>query len=231
MKKLIVFLLSTTMCFSFAACGEGASNNEITESTTIEVPVTELSATDVPGTETPVTEIPVVTEYAIGEAFGTDSVECVVTNVAWITEEDITNYKKTNGLGAGELVRFSDLFKDYSFYGISGVKDTKGLPYLCVTFTLQNVGKTLVSPTIQDNNWGASFNSYGNISIIYDDGYTFDAEVGFNKTLEVLGDASKEGRIFKVPAQVFENEDKALKVKITLPNVNGEIEEFIVSVR
>ena len=49
--------------------------------------------------------------------------------------------------------------------------------------------------------------------------------------IRILGDAFKEGRIFEVPSQVYENEDKALKVKIILPNANGEKEEFIVSVR
>ena len=72
---------------------------------------------------------------------------------------------------------------------------------------------------------------YGNISVIYDDGYTFDAKEGFNTTLEVLGASVKEGRIFEVPSQVSENEDKPLKVKVMLPNASGEAEEFIVSVR
>lgn len=215
MKKILALLLAAVMSLSLVACGGKTSNNNQNETT-----------------ETPTTEAPAATEYAIGEAFGTDSVECVVTEVRWVTQEDINNYNESHDFSSTNTVMASSLFNGYAFYGISGFNPSSSkYPYLCVTFTLQNVGKTIVEPTIQDNNWGAAFNSYGSISVIYDDGYTFDAEEGFNGTLEILGDAIKEGRIFEVPSQVSENEDKPLKVKITLPTSNGETEEFIVTVR
>ena len=220
MKKLIALLLAAVMCLSLVACGGDTSNNSPKETS-----------------DAPTTETPGVTEYSIGEAFGTDSVECVVTEVKWVTLEDVTSHPAATDVRGTDYQTYkqlmaTDMFPGYSFYGMSGFSSkASGYPYLVVTFTLQNVGKTVVEPTIQDNNWGAAFNSYGNVSVIYDDGYTFDAEEGFNTTLEILGDAFKEGRIFEVPSQVYENEDKALKVKITLPNANGEIEEFIVSVR
>lgn len=217
MKKVISLLLALVLCLSLVACSGGNDTPEANET-----PSAEASTTEAPG----------ATEYAIGDAFGTDSVECIVTDVVWVTQEDVINFNETHDFNSGNTVMASSLFNGYTFYGISGFNpNSTKYPYLCVTFTLQNVGKTLVEPTIQDNNWGAAFNSYGSISVIYDDGYTFDAEEGFNTTLEILGDAFKEGRIFEVPAQVYENEDKVLKVKITLPNANGETEEFIVSVR
>ena len=72
---------------------------------------------------------------------------------------------------------------------------------------------------------------YGNISVVYGDGYTFDSEEGFNTTLEVLGKEIKEGRIFDLPDQVSENEEEALMIKITLPDSSGTAEEFFVTVR
>ena len=217
MKKLIALLLAAVMCLSLVACGDKGSNTTATES--------------------PTTEAAGASEYVIGEPFGTDSVECVVTEVRWVTLDDVTSHAAaTDVIGTDyksyKQLMAKDMFPGYSFYGLSGFSSkATGYPYLAITFTLQNIGKTLVEPTIQDNNWGVAFNSYGSISVVYDDGYTFDAEEGFNTTLEILGDAFKEGRIFEVPAQVYENEDKALKVKITLPTANGEAEEFIVSVR
>lgn len=217
MKKLIAIFLVAVMCLSLVACGGNGETANNSENET---------------TGTPTTEPPSATVYAVGEAFGTDSVECVVTEVRWITQDDVKDYNESHDFKSDTTVMASSLFEGYTFYGLSGFNsNSTKYPYLCVTFTLQNVGKTLVAPTIQDNNWGAAFNSYGNISVIYDDGYTFDAEEGFKTTLEILGEAFKEGRIFEVPSQVYENEDKALKVKITLPNSNGETEEFIVSVR
>ena len=61
--------------------------------------------------------------------------------------------------------------------------------------------------------------------------YTFEAEEGFTTALKVLGTPIKEGRIFQLPSQVSEDEDKPLEVKVSLPNSNGENEEFFVSVR
>lgn len=214
MKKLIALLMTLMLSLSLCACGGGNDTPKTTE--------------------TPTPETPTITEYAIGEAFGTDSVECAVTEVRWVTLEDVKSHPETHSFNgaAHQEIDAADMFPGYQFYGLSGfTTEMSGFPYLCVTFTLQNVGKTIVEPTIQDNNWGAAWNYYGSISVIYDDGYTFDAEEGFATTLEILGDAFKEGRIFKVPSQVFESEDKALKIKIILPNSNGEAEEFIVSVR
>ena len=217
MKKILALLLAVVMCLTFAACGK---ETEAPEESTAEA-----------------TEVPEVTEYTVGEPFGTDSVECVVTEVRWVTQEDVTSHPAATDVTGSDYKTYkqllaSDLFPGYTFYGLSGLSSkASGYPYLCVTFTLQNVGKTAVEPTIQDNNWGAAFNSYGSISVIYDDGYTFDAEEGFNTALEILGDAFKEGRIFDLPSQVFENEDKPLKVKVTLPASSGEAQEFIVAVR
>ena len=212
MKKTFSLLLALVLCLSLCACGGGKAS------------------ADTFTTETPATEAPSVAEYALGEAFGTDSVECVITEVRWVTLDDVTSHPATRpvvGSIKKELMA-KDMFPGYSFFGISGFNDTmKGYPYLVVTFTLQNVGKTLVEPAIQ----GYEMKPYGNISVIYDDGYTFDAKEGFNATLEVLGASVKEGRIFEVPSQVSENEDKPLKVKVMLPNASGEAEEFIVSVR
>lgn len=211
MKKAVSLLLALLMCLSLCACGGGSSTTPET------------------------TEAPDAAGYAIGESFGTDSVECVVTEVRWVTLEDVTshpaardvldtNYQHYTALNA------SDMFPGYSFYGVSGFssKSTK-YPYLCVTFTLQNVGKELIEPEISSSGW--EFVPYGNIAVLYDDGYTFESKEGFATTLEVLGDAFCEGRVFDLPSQVFENADKALKVQITLPNSQGEAETFVVTVR
>lgn len=215
MKKTISLLLALVLCLSLCACGGGNNAPETTEA--------------------PTTETPGVTEYAIGEAFGTDSVECVVTEVRWVTLEDVTSHPAARDVLDTSYQHYtaldaSDMFPGYTFYGLSGFssKSTK-YPYLCVTFTLQNIGKEIVEASISSSGW--DFITYGNIAILYDDGFTFESAEGFITRLEVLGDAFCEGRIFELPSQVSENEDKALKVKITLPNSNGEAEEFIVSVR
>ena len=76
------------------------------------------------------------------------------------------------------------------------------------------------------------------MSLIYDDGYTFNfgsdgfgKYVGFTTPLTVLGDPVNEVMIINLPNKVLENGDKPLKLKITLPSSNGEVEEFIVSIR
>lgn len=219
-------MLALVICLSLVACGGEASNSGQNE--TAETPATET-------TETPATETADGTEYAIGEAFETDSVKCVVTEVRWVTLEDVTSHPaarevlETDGQPFTAL-ELSEMFPGYSFYGISGLSSKgKNYPYLCVTFTLQNVGKEIIEPSLGSNVW--DFSPYGTIDILYDDGYIFESEEGFTTTLEVLGEAFLEGRVFEVPSQVSENKDKALKVKITLPNSSGETEEFIVSVR
>ena len=213
MKKWIALLLVVVLCLSLAA---GGSNKDTADTETVDETSSEQTK---------------ATEYAVGEAFGTDSVECVITEVRWVTLDDVTSHPAAHPVVGSTIKKelmAKDMFPEYSFFGISGFNDTmKGYPYLVVTFTLQNVGKTLVEPAIQ----GYEMKPYGNISVIYDDGYTFDAKEGFNATLEVLGASVKEGRIFEVPSQVSENEDKPLKVKVMLPNASGEAEEFIVSVR
>ena len=211
MKKLISLLLAAVMCFSLVACGAESSGS---------TPVEEIKA-------------PNIAEYAIGEAFGTDSVECVVTEARWVTLEDVTSHPDaTDVIGTDyqtyQRLLTEDMFPGYSFYGISGFSSkATGYPYFAVTFTLQNVGKEIVKPVVQ----GYVFVSSGSIAVVYDDGYTFEAKEGFNSTLEILGDAFKEGRVFELPSQVSENEDKPLKVKITLPASNGEAEAFIVNIR
>lgn len=213
MKKWIALLLAAVLCLSLAACG---SNKDTADTETVDETSSEQTK---------------ATEYAVGEAFGTDSVECVITEVRWVTLDDVTSHPAAYPVVGSTIKKelmAKDMFPGYSFFGISGFNDTmKGYPYLVVTFTLQNVGKTLVEPAIQ----GYEMKPYGNISVIYDDGYSFDAKEGFNTTLEVLGASVKEGRIFEVPSQVSENENKPLKVKVILPNASGEAEEFIVSVR
>ena len=211
MKKLLALLLAAVMCLSLVACGGGDSTLETAE--------------------TPTTDTPTTTEYVIGEAFGTDSVECVVTEVRWVTLEDVKSHPELeySSSGVGYYRVYTEaMFPGYKFPETEQFTTAmSGYPYLCITYTLRNIGKTIIEPVIQDN----EVVTYGNISVLYDGGYTFDAVYGFRKTLEVLGDAVKEGRLFEVPSQVYENKDKALKVNITLPTSNGETAEFIVTVR
>lgn len=73
---------------------------------------------------------------------------------------------------------------------------------------------------------------YGTFEVIYDDGYTFDCgEGGFDVTLDVLGEAVKVVGCCELPAQVFENDDKPLSIKVILPTSNGDTEDFMISIR
>lgn len=216
MKKLLALLLAALMSISMVACGE--SNKPSGE---------ETSNTDNETSES--------TTFAIGEAFGTDSVECVIDEVKWVTLEDVTSHPSAYAMvGNVKQVEATDMFPGYSFFGISALNDTMDYPCLAVTFSLKNVGKTDITPTIDTENFTpySEVPSYGNISVIYDDGYTFEAEAGFTTALKVLGAPIKEGRIFDLPSQVLENRDKGgnLKIKITLPTSNGETSDFFVSV-
>lgn len=245
MKKIIALLLVLCMMISLVACSENATN-QTTEATTSEESTTEATTSEestaeatTPEESTAEATTPEETRYAIGEAFGTDSVECVVTEVRWVTEEDVTSHpsaksvSKSNGAGTYIYLDAKDMFPGYQFYGVSGFTSgyNKGVawsaPKLCVTFTLKNVGKNTVEPAIK----GYELDPYGNISVVYGDGYTFDSEEGFNTTLEVLGEEIKEGRIFDLPDQVSENEEEALMIRITLPDSSGTAEEFFVTVR
>ncbi len=214
LKRTFTLLLALALCMSLAACGKTSADKG------------SGNATDVSTTGTD--------KYAIGEAFGTDSVECVIDEVKWVTLEDVTSHPSAYAMvGNVKQLEAKDMFPGYSFFGISALNDTMDYPCLVVTFSLKNIGKTDVAPTMDAENFTpySEVPSYGNISVIYDDGYTFEAEEGFTTALKVLGTPIKEGRIFQLPSQVSENEDKPLEVKVSLPNSNGETEEFFVSVR
>lgn len=217
LKRTFALLLALALCMSLAACGKTSADKE------------SGNAADASAAEADKK-----TEYAIGEAFGTDSVECVIDEVKWVTLEDVTSHPSAYAMvGNVKQVDATDMFPGYSFFGISGLNDTMDYPCLVVTFSLKNIGKTDVAPAMDTEHFTSysEVPSYGNISVIYDDGYTFETEQGFTNALKVLGDPMKEGRIFELSSQVSENEDKPLKVKVSLPNSNGENEEFFVSVR
>ena len=79
---------------------------------------------------------------------------------------------------------------------------------------------------------------YGTMEVIYDDGYTFNfgeddfgKYVGFTTPLAVLSDPVNEVMVINLPNKVLENGDKPMKLKVVLPASNGEVEEFIVSIR
>ena len=214
MKKWIALLLAAIMCLSLVACGSNGETSNNNQSET--------------------------TEYAIGEAFGTDNVECIVTGIKWVTPEEFdTIAKSTQFIIDGEHTYNIDtelLFPECvgAFGNLGGIKSKISDQYfLLVTFSLQNCGKEVVTYTEKPSGIGYSLMPYGTFEVIYDDGYVFDCgtESGFTTTLAVLGDAIKTLGGCMVPSQVYENTDKPLKIKVILPNASGEAEEFIVSVR
>ncbi|MDY2807465.1 MAG: hypothetical protein SOT82_02445 [Oscillospiraceae bacterium] len=214
MKKWIALLLAAVMCLSLVACGSDGENSNNNQSEP--------------------------TEYAIGEAFGTDNVECIVTGIKWVTPEEFdTIAKPTQSIIDGERVYDIDtelLFPECvgAFGNLGGIKSKISDQYfLLVTFSLQNCGKEVVTYTEKPSGTGYSLMPYGTFEVIYDDGYVFGCgtESGFTTTLAVLGDAIKTLGGCMVPSQVYENTDKPLKIKVILPNASGEAEEFIVSVR
>ena len=217
MKKTLSMLLALVLCLSLCACGGGKSS-----------------------ADTSTTEEPGVTEYALGETFGTDNVECIVTGIKWVTPEEFdTIAERTQYSVDGESVYMIDtelLFPECvgAFGNLGGIKSKISDQYfLLVTFSLQNCGKEVVTYTEKPSGTGYSLIPYGTFEVIYDDGYVFGCgtESGFTTTLAVLGDAIKTLGGCMVPSQVYENTDKPLKIKVMLPNSNGETEEFFVSVR
>lgn len=229
MKKLLALLLAAVMCLSLVACGK----EDTTKSNSVEVSNT--------------------TEYAIGEAFGTDSLEIVITELKWITSEELEEYANPDDEYAvidGQVVMFegdfmyidtAKMFPGYTVWGQTGVakESASDNAFLCVTYSLQNIGKESVGPGMESDGFmGMMSVAYGTIAVIYDDGYTFDFGsdeyskfMGFTTPLGVLSDPVNEVMMISVPNQVCENTDKPLKLKVTLPCSNGETEEFIVSVR
>ena len=160
----------------------------------------------------------------IGEKFGTDSVECSIDEVKWITELDVLPLPRDKYGSVGADV----LCPGYNFRGMSGFNDTtSGYPYLSVKFTLKNVGKTLIEPLRNEN----ELIGYGSIAVVYDDGYTFESDTALMTELEVLGDAFCEGRLIELPNEVMTNDEKPLYIKMTLPNSSGEVEEFMITAR
>ena len=238
MKKLIAPFLAAVMCLSLAACGGNTSgddaNNDADAST--EVSTEESSAESVSDKEIAETK-----EYSIGETFGTDSVECIVKEVKWVTPEEFDSVAElTSSVNNGESVygiKIDSLFPECenSFGYTGGVKSEISDKYfLLVSFSLQNIGKEKIE---SETEWRDSFSGvimpYGTFSVLYDDEYTFDcgSESGFTDTLEVLGSAVNVVGGCKLPAQVYENTDKPMKIQVTLPNSIGETKKFNISVR
>ena len=243
MKKLIAMLLAMMMVLSLVACGnnEGtkteAQTQETAEATTA-APVTEASTTEAPTTEEPTTEAPKDTEYAIGEAFGTDNVECVIKEIRWVTSEEFISMSKVSVISGNRmyLLKKDILFPDCTVSGTTGCSESKisENSFIFITCTLQNIGKNDIRcGSKSDGGIGMIDIPYGQINLIYDDGYTFGEYEysGFTDTLKVLGDPIKQVTIISFPNQVLEKEDKPVKLKVKLPNSNGETEEFIVSIR
>ena len=223
MKKkaavMIALLLAAAMALS--ACGGSASQ-------TTEAPAPEKAETQ---TETASAEAPEKTEFALGEAFGTDRVECVVTEARWITGEDVSSHPLAApeiGMDGGTYytLKLSELFPGHKFLGLSGVSSAyPGFPVLCVTFTLRNTS----DKTFGGEFTGDGIKPYGTMFVIFEDGYTAESEVGFISTLKASADPIVEGMAFSYfPDQ---QEEKDYQIKVVLPNSAGETEEFLVSVK
>lgn len=228
MKKALSTLLVLVICLSLCACG---------------------GSNDAPKA----TEAPESAELKIGDAFGTDAVECVIQEITWYTSEEFTSNSDNNDRfvtidGKMAIIQgdhwsldTETLFPGYHAWGISGMMKDKVSEYsfLCVKHTLQNIGKEGVGPGMESDGFmGYMEVPYGTMEVIYDDGYTFNfgdddfgKYVGFTTPLTVLGDPVKEIMIIHLPNKILENDDKPLKLKVMLPSSNGEVEEFIVSIR
>lgn len=232
MKKALSALLMLVICLSLCACG---------------------SSKDTPkATEAPV-EAPESNELKIGDAFGTDAVECVIQEITWYTSEEFTANSDSNDRfaivdGKSAIIQgdswtldTENLFPGYHSWGISGMIKEKVSEYsfLCVKHTLQNIGKEIIDCEMESDGFmGMLLVPYGTMEVIYDDGYTFNfgsdgfaKYVGFTTPLTVLGDPVNEVMIISLPNKILENGDKPLKLKVMLPSSNGEVEEFIVSIR
>ena len=228
MKKALSTLLVLVICLSLCACGGSNGSSQATEATES-------------------------TELNIGDTFGTDTVECMIQEISWFTSEEFTSNSDNNDQfviidGKTAIIQgdywtldTEKLFPGYHTWGISGMmKDmVSEYSFLCVKHTLQNIGKENIGPGMKSDGFmGYMDVPYGTMEVIYDDGYTFNFGnddfgklVGFTSHLAVLSDPVNEVMIINLPNQVLENSDKPLKLKITLPTSNGEVEEFIVSIR
>ena len=222
MKKYISLLLALVLCLSLCACGGDNGGT-----------------TDTPKTTEAPTEVAQNTTYKVGEAFGTDNVECVITGLKWLTSEEFKKFS-TYEAGGTYTLNTDIVFPDYHAWGSNGATESKleEITFLCVTHSLQNVGKENVEAGMEANNFGGYFVvPYGTMEVIYDDGYTFNwgdddfgKYCGFTSTLSVMGSPVNEVMIIGLPNQVFENDDKPMQLKVTLPASNGETQEFIVDV-
>ncbi len=228
MKKIIALLLVAVLCLSLASCGSNKNDSNVQA----EAPNT--------NEQTETVENITSNEYTIGEAFGTDNVECVITEIKWITPEvfDAVSYRSQRISGENYYrIDTEALFPNsVSPFGYLGCLESKILEnyFLLAAFSLRNTGKEIVQSDVDRlGALGGMVLPYGSFAVVYDDGYTFDCGegIGFTATLAVLGDAIETVGGCVVPKQVFENEDKPLKIKVVLPNANGASEEFIVSIR
>lgn len=228
MKKALSLILALVLCLSLCACGGG---NDAAQTT----------------------EAPQSTALAIGDAFGTDTVECVIEEITWFASEEFTSNSDSGDRfaivdgktaiiqGDNWTLDTEKLFPGYHAWGISGMTKEKVSEYsfLCVKHSLQNIGKEIVDCEMESDGFvGMISVPYGTMEVIYDDGYTFNfgsdgfgKYVGFTTTLTVLGDPVNEVMIINLPNQVLENADKPLMLKVTLPSASGDVEEFIVSLR
>ena len=258
MKKILSLALASLMVISvLCACGgsneaaasesQHSSNNQAMQQSQLQSSAEDAedsTAIVVENAEQSVEEEQSVTaeatQYAIGDAFGTDNVECVIEDVIWFTPEDILSNSSRKLDKEYNVIRLdiSSLYPEYKFEGLTGVAipstatedHPEGDPYLCVLYSLQNIGKNEVGNySFMESTYDRE--PFGNISVVYDDDYIFDFELGFVSTLEVLGDPLKEGRVIKLKQAVYENEDKPLQLKVSLPNSKGDLEEFYIRVR
>ena len=231
MKKFLPFMLALSLCLSLCACG---SSNETVKA------------------ETP-TEASEDSAIKIGEAFGTDHVECVIQEIKWFTSEEFEGISDSNDRFAivngktaiiqGEYLTLdtANLFPGSHVWGTTGVAKDKVSEnsFLCVKHSLRNIGKEVVDCGMESDGFmGMISVPYGTMEVIYDDGYTFGfggddfgKYIGFTTRLNVLADPVEEVMIINLPNQVLENSDKPLMLKVTLPSENREAEEFIVSIR
>lgn len=235
MKKAITILLTLVMVLSLAACGGDSTQTDTPESQPSESVVNHTESKS--GNESIHSD-----EYAIGEAFGTDNVECKVLSFTWITPEKFDSVsERTSSSYHGESVYAIDvkaLFPqcEDSFGQMGGIKsDLSDACLLLVEFSLQNTGKAAVEAATE---WKDSFRGvllpYGTCVAIDDAGseYEFGSQQsGFTTSLGVLADAVQVVGGCRLPVQVYENESKPLHVKVTLPNSSGEKEDFIVALR
>ena len=91
LKRTFALLLALALCMSLAACGKTSADKGAG------------SATDASTTGTD--------KYTIGEAFGTDSVECVIDEVKWVTLEDVTSHPSAYAMvGNVKQIEAKDMF-------------------------------------------------------------------------------------------------------------------------